>query len=179
MLDLKDFVIPVPDYPLPGVMFRDITPLLGHPGAFSQAIRGLVTPYEKELPDVIVGIDARGFWFGTPVAFHLQRGFVPARKPDKLPRPAITEAFELEYGSTTLSMHTDAFERFTGAGVVPEVLLVDDVIATGGTLLAAARLVQRLKGRVMGAAAFIDLPGLEGSKKLRDAGIPVNCLLEF
>jgi adenine phosphoribosyltransferase len=163
----------VPDWPQPGVQFRDITPLLQDPKSFRVLIDCFVHRYMDFGIDVVAGIDARGFILGSVIAYELNRGFVPIRKKGKLPFDTIAEEYELEYGSATVELHADAIH----AG--QRVLLIDDLIATGGTMLAAARLIQRLGGIVIEAAAIVDLPELGGSTLIRQAGIPLFTVCDF
>jgi adenine phosphoribosyltransferase len=163
----------VPDWPEAGVMFRDITPLLSDPKVFRVLIDQFVHRYFDVRPDTIAGLDARGFIIGAVLAFELGVGFVPIRKKGKLPFTTVAETYELEYGSATVEMHTDA----VGAG--DRVLLIDDLIATGGTMLAGKRLLERLGATVIEGAAIVDLPELGGSAKLRAAGLPLFTLVDF
>lgn len=172
---LKDHIRTVPDWPAPGVQFRDITPLLQDPRVFRVLIDAFVHRYmAPELqPDVVAGLDARGFILGSVVAYELGLGFVPIRKKGKLPFTTVEETYELEYGSATVELHTDAVQPGQ------RVLLIDDLIATGGTMLAGAKLLERLGATVMEGAAIVDLPELGGSAKLRAAGLPLFTLVEF
>ena len=172
---LKDHIRTVPDWPAPGVQFRDITPLLQDPRVFRVLIDAFVHRYmAPELrPDVVAGLDARGFILGSVVAYELGLGFVPIRKKGKLPFTTVEETYELEYGSATVELHTDAVKPGQ------RVLLIDDLIATGGTMLAGAKLLERLGATVMEGAAIVDLPELGGSAKLRAAGLPLFTLVEF
>jgi adenine phosphoribosyltransferase len=163
----------VPDFPSPGVMFRDITPLLADADALHLACDAFIDRHRHDAIDKVGAVDARGFIFGGIVAHALHAGFVPVRKAGKLPSRRRSETYALEYGSGTLEIHEDAVV----AG--QRVLLVDDLIATGGTLLAAARLVQQLGATVVSCAAVIDLPDLGGSQRLRAAGFDVFTLIEF
>lgn len=163
----------VPDWPEPGVKFRDITPLLADPKVFRVLIDQFVHRYFDVRPDAIAGLDARGFIIGAVLAFELGVGFVPIRKKGKLPFTTVAETYELEYGSATVEMHTDAVR----AG--DRVLLIDDLIATGGTMLAGKRLLERLGATVIEGAAIVDLPELGGSAKLRAAGLPLFTLVDF
>ncbi|MCI1190321.1 adenine phosphoribosyltransferase [Calidifontimicrobium sp. SYSU G02091] len=170
---IKQTIRTVPDWPEPGVMFRDITPLLAQPRVFRVLIDEFVHRYFDTRPDAITGLDARGFIIGAVVAYELNVGFVPIRKKGKLPFETVAETYELEYGNATVEMHTDAVQP--GARVV----LIDDLIATGGTMMAGKRLLERLGATVIEGAAIVDLPELGGSKKLRDAGLAVHTLVEF
>lgn len=170
---IKNTVRTVPDWPEKGVMFRDITPIFQDPRALRGTMDAFVHRYFDQNVDVIAGIDARGFLLGVTIAYELNISFVPVRKLGKLPYETITETYKLEYGEATVELHTDAIKP--GARVV----LFDDLIATGGTMLAAASLIRQLKGEILEAAAIIDLPALGGSKKLNDAGIKTHCLFDF
>jgi adenine phosphoribosyltransferase len=159
---LKSLIRDVPDFPQQGVVFRDITPLLANPVAFSTVVDTIVVHFGRGNVDKVVGIEARGFIVAAPVAYHFNAGFIPVRKAGKLPWEAETEGYELEYGTETLEIHKDAFlpgER---------VLVVDDVLATGGTARATARLVERLGAKVVGIACIIELTFLNGREKLGD-----------
>ncbi|MGL4831403.1 MAG: adenine phosphoribosyltransferase [Propionibacteriaceae bacterium] len=156
----------VADFPKPGVVFKDITPLLASPPGFAAAITELVRSVAEERIDVVVGMEARGFIFAAPVALALGAGFVPVRKPGKLPSATIEQSYQLEYGSETLSMHADAIRP--GA----RVLLVDDVLATGGTIVATAELVKQLGGEIAGISVLMELSFLNGAQVLNDAGLP-------
>jgi adenine phosphoribosyltransferase len=172
---LKDHIRTVPDWPAPGVQFRDITPLLQNPKVFRVLIDAFVHRYMEPglRPDVVAGLDARGFILGAVVAYELNVGFVPIRKKGKLPFSTIAETYELEYGSATVELHTDAVK----AG--DRVLLIDDLIATGGTMMAGKRLIEKLGAQVMEGAAIVDLPELGGSRKLREAGLRLFTLVDF
>jgi adenine phosphoribosyltransferase len=163
----------VPDWPSPGVQFRDITPLLSNPRVFRVLIDQFVHRYFDTRPNAIAGLDARGFIIGSVLAYELNVGFVPIRKKGKLPFTTVQESYELEYGSAAVEMHTDAVRH--GERVV----LIDDLIATGGTMLAGLRLLQRLGAEVIEGAAIVDLPELKGSQRLRDAGLPLFTLVDF
>jgi adenine phosphoribosyltransferase len=172
---LRDHIRTVPDWPTPGVQFRDITPLLQEPKVFRVLIDAFVHRYMDTTmrPDVVAGLDARGFILGAVVAYELNVGFVPIRKKGKLPFTTVEETYELEYGSATVELHTDAVK----AG--DRVLLIDDLIATGGTMMAGKKLLERLGATVMEGAAIVDLPELGGSHKLRDAGLSLFTLVDF
>lgn len=165
----------VPDWPAPGVQFRDITPLLQDAKVFRVLIDAFVHRYmDRDMqPDVVAGLDARGFIVGAVVAYELNIGFVPIRKKGKLPFTTVEETYELEYGSATVELHTDAVKPGQ------RVLLIDDLIATGGTMMAGKKLLERQGATVMEGAAIVDLPELGGSKKLRDSGLPVFTLVDF
>jgi adenine phosphoribosyltransferase len=168
---VKQHVRPVPDFPKPGILFRDITPLLGHPGAFAAGIE-LMTEAVRDLRvESIVAIESRGFLFGAPLALALGASLVPVRKPGKLPHKKRRVEYALEYGTDALEMHDDAIAP--GA----RVLIVDDVIATGGTALAAAELVRQAGGVPVGYGFFIELAFLEGRKKLEP--LPVRAVVTY
>src|ERR1700748_2713735 len=171
--DLKEAVRTIPDYPKPGVMFRDITTLLGNARAFRRAVEELVTPWAGNKIDKVAGMEARGFIIGGAVAHQLSAGFVPIRKKGKLPHPTVRIPYSLEYGLDEMEMHADA--------ILPgeRVILVDDLIATGGTAEGAVRLLRQI-GADVGAACFIiDLPELGGAAKLRAMDVPVRTLMAF
>src|SRR3990167_2528357 len=172
---LRNHIRTVPDWPTPGVQFRDITPLLQDPKVFRVLIDAFVHRYMDPgmRPDVVAGLDARGFILGAVVAYELNIGFVPIRKKGKLPFTTVEETYELEYGSATVELHTDAVK----AG--DRVLLIDDLIATGGTMMAGKKLLERLGATVTEGAAIVDLPELGGSKRLRESGLPLYTLVDF
>ena len=157
---IKSLVRDVPDFPQPGFVFKDITPLLADEIAFSTVIDLIVVHFGRGNVDKVVGIEARGFILASPVAYHFGAGFVPVRKKDKLPWETEAEEYELEYGTATLEIHRDAVR--TGE----RVLIVDDVLATGGTARATAKLVERIGGKVVGIACLIELDFLNGRKQL-------------
>jgi len=170
---LRDRIRTIPDWPQAGVQFRDITPLLQDPKSFRVLVDCFVHRYMDLRIDVVAGIDARGFILGSVIAYELNRGFVPIRKKGKLPFETVAEEYALEYGSSTVEIHTDAVQ--TGQ----RVLLIDDLVATGGTMMAAAKLIQRLGGFIVEAAAIVDLPELGGSQMIRRAGIPLFTVCNF
>ncbi|MEI5638259.1 MULTISPECIES: adenine phosphoribosyltransferase [unclassified Pseudoalteromonas] len=170
---IKDSIATVPDYPKPGIMFRDVTSLLANPAAFKATIDAFVAAYQDAGFTKIIGTESRGFIFGAPLAYELGIPFIPVRKPGKLPREVISQSYELEYGQDTLELHADAI----AAG--DKVLLVDDLLATGGTIEATAALVKRLGGEATDAAFVISLPGLGGEQKVKDLGIEILSLVEF
>jgi adenine phosphoribosyltransferase len=161
-VDLKALVRTIPDYPKAGIMFRDITTLIGHAAGFREAIRRLAAPFEGERIDAVAGIEARGFIVGGAVADRLGTGFIPIRKKGKLPWKALGQDYELEYGTDIIEMHEDAIRPGE------RVLIVDDLIATGGTAEAAVKLVRKLNGEPAGAAFIIDLPELGGLRLLQE-----------
>ncbi|MDX2202164.1 MAG: adenine phosphoribosyltransferase [Hyphomicrobiaceae bacterium] len=171
--DFKQLIRTIPDYPKPGIMFRDVTTLLGNGPGFRAAIAALTEPFRGASIDAVAGIEARGFILGGAVADRLGCGFVPLRKKGKLPWKTIGEAYALEYGVDIIEMHADA--------VAPgqRILVVDDLIATGGTAEAAVRLIERSGGRIAGATFIIDLPDLAGMTKLKARGIPCHALVAF
>ncbi len=172
-MDLKSLIRTIPDYPKPGIMFRDVTTLMADGQGFKAAIARMTEPYRTEPIDVVAGIEARGFIIAGAIADRLGCGFVPVRKKGKLPWRTISQDYALEYGTDTLEMHEDALARGK------RVLLVDDLIATGGTAEAAVSLIGRLGGQVMGASFIIDLPELGGAQRLRDKGVEVQALMAF
>lgn len=172
-MDYKSRIRTVPDYPAKGVMFRDVTTLLADAEAFQSVIEDLCTPFERMGISKVAGIDARGFILGGAMAVRLKAGFVPLRKPGKLPARKWRQTYELEYGSDALHMHTDGVE--TGE----KVLLADDLIATGGTAEAGVKLLRRGKADIVAACFLVDLPDLGGSRKLRELGVDVTTLVSF
>lgn len=172
--ELTDAIRDVPDFPKPGIVFKDITPILANGDLFRLSVDLLVAAADGKRIDKIVGIDARGFLFGAAVADRLGIGFVPVRKKGKLPYKTISESYALEYGEATVEMHVDA--------IAPgkRVMLVDDLLATGGTAAAAISLIQRLEGVVATAQFLVELKFLKGRERLCGLGeIPVNALIQF
>jgi adenine phosphoribosyltransferase len=164
-MNLKDYIANVPDFPIPGIQFKDITPLIGDGGAFQHATQ-LFTDFTEEIgADIIVGPDARGFIFGCPVAAKLGIGFVPVRKPNKLPREVISYSYDLEYGSNTLCLHKGDIKPGQ------KVLIIDDLLATGGTIEATISLVEQSGGIVAGIAFLIELEDLKGREKLNNYNV--------
>ena len=170
---LKNAIRTIPDYPKPGILFRDITTLLGDARAFRRAVDELVQPFAGTRIDKIAGMEARGFILGGAVAHQLSAGFVPIRKKGKLPHDKVSIAYSLEYGLDEMEMHSDA--------VIPgeRVILVDDLIATGGTAEGAVKLLKQIGADVVAACFVIDLPDLGGADKVRALGVPVRALLAF
>ena len=172
---IKRLIRDVPDFPKPGIMFKDITPLLGDPTALHQVVDALAAPYRDKTgkPTVarVLGIESRGFIFGVPVAQRLGVGFAPIRKPGKLPWKTVSESYALEYGEDRIELHEDAVHHGE------RVLVVDDLLATGGTLAAACRLVERVGGKVAGCAVVVELGFLDGRKKLGDR--PLHALVRY
>jgi adenine phosphoribosyltransferase len=173
MDNLKNKIRTVPNWPKPGIMFRDITTLLKDSVAFREVLNLFESRYKNIKIDKVAGIESRGFIIGAALADRLGVGFVPIRKNGKLPAETISEEYELEYGKDKIEMHVDAIEKGE------QVLLVDDLIATGGTSLTAYRLIKKAGGQVVECAFVIDLPDLQGSKKLVNLGIKVFSLVEF
>lgn len=170
---LRQSIRTVSDYPKPGIQFRDITTLLRDARAFGIAIGALSAPWREGQVDKVAGIEARGFILGGAVAHQLKCGFIPIRKRGKLPHETVRVAYSLEYGVDEMEMHKDALQKGE------RVLLLDDLIATGGTATAAARLLQSVGAQVLSASFIVDLPALGGAEKLRRAGITVHSLLTF
>jgi adenine phosphoribosyltransferase len=164
-MDLAATIRSVPDFPIEGILFYDITTLLKNPAALKESIDRLTAQYQNAGVDVIVGIESRGFIFGIPLAYNLGVGFVPVRKPGKLPADTIAESYALEYGVNTLEIHVDAIEKGQ------KVLIVDDLLATGGTAKATCNLVEKLGGQVVGLAFAIELTFLKGRENLKDYNI--------
>jgi adenine phosphoribosyltransferase len=173
VIDLKQLIRTIPDYPKPGIIFRDVTTLLLDPRGLRAAVDGLMLPFVDMPLDLVAGIEARGFILGGAVAHELGKGFVPVRKKGKLPHKTIGQEYQLEYGVDAVEIHVDAIS----AG--QRVLLIDDLIATGGTAEAAIELVHRSDGELVAAAFIIDLPDLGGSEKLRSQGVAVHTLVSF
>ena len=159
-MDLKDYIRDVPDFPEPGILFKDITPLLGDAKAFNHTISRLVEHYKDFDFDAIVPVESRGFLFGAPLAHALGKAIVPVRKPGKLPAATLSADYELEYGSNTLEIHADGLKKDQ------KILIIDDLLATGGTLAASAKLVEMAGGVVSEIAVIIELAFLEGRKNL-------------
>jgi adenine phosphoribosyltransferase len=171
--DLKAAVRSIPDYPKPGIMFRDITTLLGDARAFRRAVDELVQPWAGSKIDKVAGIEARGFIIGGAVAHQVSAGFIPIRKKGKLPHKRVSVAYSLEYGLDEMEMHEDAVVKDD------RVILVDDLIATGGTAEAAVKLLRQMGAQVLAACFIIDLPDLGGAEKIRQLGVPVRTLISF
>ena len=170
---LKESIRSIPDYPKPGIIFRDITTLLSDPRSFRRAVDALVHPYAGGGIQQVAGIEARGFILGGAIAHQLSCGFVPIRKKGKLPHKKVSMAYALEYGTDEMEIHVDAIKPGD------RVLLVDDLIATGGTACAAVNLLRRIGAEVVAACFVIDLPEIGGAQKLRDLDVPVRTLMEF
>ncbi len=172
-MDFTSLIRTIPDYPKPGIQFRDITTLLKDADGFHAAIDALAQRYRGQSISKIVGIESRGFMFAAPLAYALKLGFVPIRKQGKLPGEAMGHDYDLEYGSDRIEIHHGAIERSE------RILIVDDLLATGGTAQAAATLVQKMGGEVVECAFLVDLPDIGGRKRLERAGLPVFALCEF
>ncbi len=173
MNDLKNLVRTIPDYPKPGIMFRDVTTLLGHAQGFKAAVAQMTEPYRTHRIDAVAAIEARGFIVGGAVADRLGCGFIPIRKKGKLPWRTLSQDYTLEYGVDVVEVHEDAISK----GM--RVLIVDDLIATGGTAEAAVKLIRRSGGDVAGACFIIDLPDLGGVARLKTMGIDAHALMAF
>ena len=172
-MDFKSVIRTIPDYPKKGIMFRDVTTLFGNPRAFRRAVDELVQPYAGVRIDKVAGIEARGFILGGAVAHQLSTGFVPVRKKGKLPFTVLGEDYDLEYGKDRVEIHTDAVNQGD------HVIVVDDLIATGGTCFAAIKLIERAGAKVVGCCFAIDLPELGGADKIRALGKEVTTLVSF
>jgi len=172
-MSLASLIRTIPDYPKPGIQFRDLTTLLKDPAGLSQAIDQLASRYQQAEVHKVVGIESRGFIIGAALAYKLGVGFVPVRKKGKLPGSVISEEYELEYGTDRIEIHVDAIS----AG--ERVLLVDDLVATGGTAIAAAKLIRQLGGEIVEATFVVELPDLGGSERLKRAGYAVHTLCSF
>jgi adenine phosphoribosyltransferase len=170
---IREAIRAIPDYPKPGVTFRDITPLIGNARLFREVVDRLVEPWRAVRVDRVAGIEARGFILGGAVAHELAAGFVPIRKKGKLPHTTVRAAYSLEYGLDEIEMHRDALSA--GESIV----LVDDLLATGGTAEAAVKLLRLLGARLLGASFIVDLPDLGGSERLRALAVPVRTLVAF
>jgi len=173
MKSVKDYIRTIVDFPHEGIMFRDVTTLFADPRGFRMAIDQMLHPYAGLQIDKVVGLEARGFILGGAIAHQLTVGFVPIRKKGKLPGAVISEAYTLEYGEAVMEMHDDAIESGE------KILVVDDLLATGGTAAAGIKLIERLGGEIVSASFIIDLPELGGRKVLEEMGMDVNVLCEF
>lgn len=171
MIKLEDYIRDVPDFPKAGIVFKDITPLLGNSAALDECVERLVEPYRDKGIEAVAAVESRGFIFGTVAACRLGAGFVPIRKPGKLPAKTFSATYELEYGTDKIEIHADAIE----AGA--KVLMIDDLLATGGTMAAACDLVKRLGGDIVGVAFVIELCFLHGREKL--AGYDLKSLIKI
>jgi adenine phosphoribosyltransferase len=169
--ELRAKIREIPDFPKPGILFYDITTLLKDPTAYRAAIDAMLAPYEGQKVDVVVGMESRGFIFSAPMAYQLGAGLVPVRKLGKLPAETISVEYALEYGSNTLEIHRDAIEPGQ------RVLIVDDLLATGGTVRGTVELAQRLKGEIVGLAFLVELTFLKGRDRLAD--LPVSAVVQY
>ena len=165
VVQLEALIRAIPDFPIPGILFRDITPLLADPAGFKAMVDLFVEKYGGSKIDYVVGIEARGYMLGAPVAYALNAGFIPVRKPGKLPGEKFTEEYELEYGTNTLEIHADA------VGKGKRVLVIDDLLATGGTMAATLRLLARLGADIAGVGVLIELAGLNGRAALPNVDV--------
>jgi len=173
MKTVQDYIRTIPDFPHPGIMFRDVTTLFSDPRGFRIAIDQLLHPYAGQPIDKVVGLEARGFILGGAIAHQLSLGFVPIRKKGKLPGKTIEQDYVLEYGSATMEVHDDALKPGE------KILLVDDLLATGGTAEAGIKLIERMGAEVIGCAFVIDLPDIGGRKRLEKLGMNVHALCQF
>lgn len=164
-MNLKDYIATIPDFPQPGIIFRDITPLMANPEAFQEACKRLCEFAKEVDAQVILGPESRGFIFGCPVAYELGIGFIPVRKPGKLPRETVSVKYDLEYGTNELHIHADSIQKGQ------RVLIIDDLLATGGTVDATIQLVKQLGGEVVGCAFLIELLSLKGRELLKDYNV--------
>ena len=171
--DLCDHIRTVPDFPKPGIMFRDVTTLFSSPSAMRRMIEGFQDQWKDFAFDYVAGIDARGFIIGGALAMHHAVGFIPVRKEGKLPNDTIAEDYELEYGTATLELHRDSVPA------AARVLIIDDLIATGGTALAAIKLFRRLDAKIVGCGFLVDLPDLGGAARIAEQGVTVRSLCTF
>ncbi len=172
MIDITKSIRDVADFPKPGIVFKDITPLLADPNALRETILLLIKPFIGMGVEMVTGVESRGFIFGTAVADRLGVGFVPIRKPGKLPCETIAQSYELEYGTDSIEIHADAIQPGQ------KVLMVDDLLATGGTMGAAVDLVEKIGGVVVGSVFVLELAFLQGRKKLEDRGVQVHSLIQ-
>jgi adenine phosphoribosyltransferase len=170
---VRDYIRTIPDFPHEGILFRDVTTLFQDARGFRLAVDQLLAPYVGERIDAVAGLEARGFILGGAVAHQLSKGFVPVRKKGKLPAKTIEQEYQLEYGSAVVEIHDDAIE----AG--QKVLIVDDLLATGGTAEAGIKLIERLGGEVVGCAFVVDLPDLGGRARLEALGVPVHAICAY
>ena len=171
---MKEYVRTVPDYPIPGIQFRDITPLLQDSTLFAQVVDEMSEPWYGMNLDAVLSIEARGFIMAGAIAYKLGAAFIPLRKPDKLPGETHSVSFELEYGKTEMHIHKDSLDDHD------RLLIIDDLLATGGTALAAVELIEKFEKKVLlGAGFIIDLPDLGGANRLREKNIPIHSLMKF
>ena len=173
MKTVQDYIRTIPDFPHEGIMFRDVTTLFSNPRGFRMAVDQMLHPHAGASIDVVVGLEARGFILGGAIAHQLGKGFVPIRKKGKLPGKTLEQAYQLEYGEAVMEIHDDAIEAGS------KVLVVDDLLATGGTAEAGIKLLEKLGGEVVGCSFIIDLPELGGRQKLEALGMDVHVLCEF
>ena len=171
-MNIEEFIRDVPDFPKPGIIFKDITPLLGNIDALRETVKQMADPYRDIAVELVTGVEARGFIFGAMLADELNVGFVPIRKPNKLPAETVSESYELEYGTDTVEVHADAISPGQ------KVLVADDLIATGGTVEAACKLVKKLGGDIGGAVFLVELSFLPGREKLDALGVATHSLID-
>ena len=171
---MKEYVRTISDYPVNGIQFRDITTLLQDAGHFKKVIEDMTSPWKDKKIDAVLSIESRGFIMAGAIAYFLNAAFIPLRKPHKLPFETYKVSYELEYGSTEMHIHTDALDGHK------DLLIIDDLLATGGTALAAVELVEKFNNKkIVGAGFIINLPNLNGDKKLKDKGINIHSLMDF
>ncbi|MEM1277255.1 MAG: adenine phosphoribosyltransferase [Pseudomonadota bacterium] len=170
---IAEYIRTIPDFPIAGIQFRDVTTLFGDPVGFGRAVDEIIAPYLDHHVDAIVAMDSRGFILGGAAAYRLNLPFIPIRKKGKLPGATLAEAYSLEYGEAIVEIHDDAFAPGT------KVLLIDDLLATGGTAVAGVKLVERMGGEIIAASFVVNLPDLGGEKRLKDMGIEVHTLCAF
>ena len=171
---MKEYIRTIADYPVKGIQFRDITTLLQDAGHFKQVIDDMIKPWKNKKIDAVLSIESRGFIMAGAIAYFLNAAFIPLRKPNKLPFETFKVSYDLEYGSTEMHIHTDALNHQNN------LLIIDDLLATGGTALAAVELIEKFKNKnIVGAGFIINLPELNGDKKLKEKGINIHSLMEF
>ena len=170
---MKEYVRTILDYPVKGIQFRDITTLLQDAGHFKQVIDEMTNPWKNKDIDAVLSIESRGFIMAGAIAYNIGAAFIPLRKPDKLPGETFKVSYTLEYGSTEMHIHKDALDNHKN------LLIIDDLLATGGTAEAGIALVEKLGGEILGCSFIVNLPDLGGSKKLEKMGIPIHILCEF
>ena len=171
--ELEQYVVSIPDFPKPGIIFRDVTSILQDPDGLKLSIHELMHLLENTEFDVIAGTESRGFLFGMPLAYNKRKGFVPIRKKGKLPRETVSQEYDLEYGTATIEMHKDSIKKGQ------KVFIVDDLLATGGTVEAAIKLVEEMGGEVVGLAFVIELVDLKAKEKLESQGYKVYSILQY
>ncbi|MQG06512.1 MAG: adenine phosphoribosyltransferase [SAR202 cluster bacterium] len=171
---MKKYIRTIPDYPIKGVQFKDITTILKNSDHFSELIDQMTKPWEKEKIDAILSIESRGFIMAGAIAYNLKTAFIPLRKPDKLPAETYSVSYTLEYGTTEMHIHKDALDGHTN------LLIIDDLLATGGTIMAAIDLIKKFNNKkIVGAGFMINLPELKGEQKLKEVGVKMHSLMNF